>query len=99
MPQYDDRARLRLAAVFLGAFLQSALLGQAIAPRTFRAVAGETRTAALRDGVEPMTVITSTRTTPPLEFPIRVLTASAPEPSALKLVIPPATPPGTYTVE
>ena len=99
MPQYDDRARFRLAVVFLGAFLESALLGQSIAPRTFRAVAGEARTAALRDGIEPMTAITSTRTTPPLEFPIRVLTASAPEPSALKLVIPPATPPGNYTVE
>src|SRR5579864_1133518 len=99
MPQYHDRARFRLAVVFLGALLESALLGQAIAPRTFRAVAGEARTAALRDGIEPMTAITSTRTTPPLEFPIRVLTASAPEPAELKLVIPPATPPGNYTVE
>ena len=41
---------------------------------TFRAVAGEARTAAQDDGVPPMTAITSTRTTPPLEFPIRVLT-------------------------
>ena len=64
--------------------------------RTFRAVAGESRTAALNDGVPPMTAITSARTTPPLEFPIRVLTT---EPSGLKLVIPPATPPGDYTVD
>ena len=43
-----------------------------------------------------MTAITSARTTPPLEFPIRVLTT---EPTGMKLVIPPATPPGDYTVE
>jgi len=83
-------------AVFLGVCLDGTLVAQAIAPRTFRAVAGEARTAALNEGVPPMTAITSARTTPPLEFPIRVLTT---EPSGLKLVIPPATPPGDYTVE
>ena len=82
--------------MLLGVLLESALVAQASAPRTFRAVAGESRTAALNDGVPPMTAITSARTTPPLEFPIRVLTT---EPSGLKLVIPPATPPGDYTVE
>ena len=80
--------------MLLGVLLESALVAQASAPRTFRAVAGESRTAALNDGVPPMTAITSARTTPPLEFPIRVLTT---EPSGLKLVIPPATPPGDYT--
>ena len=85
-----------IAVVLLGVLLESALVAQASAPRTFRAVAGESRTAALNDGVPPMTAITSARTTPPLEFPIRVLTT---EPSGLKLVIPPATPPGDYTVE
>src|ERR1017187_850943 len=85
--------------VFLGVCLESALVAQAIAPRTFRAVAGESRTGTLSDGVPPMTAITSTRTTPPLEFPIRVRTTSAPESSGLKLVIPPATPQGDYTVE
>ena len=84
------------AAVLLGLCLESTLVAQAIAPRTFRAVAGEARTAALNDGVPPMTAITSARTTPPLEFPIRVLTT---EPTGMKLVIPPATPPGDYTVE
>lgn len=79
--------------------LESALVAQAIAPRTFRAVAGESRTAALSDGVPPMTIITSARTSPPLEFPIRVLMTAAREPLELKLVIPPATPPGDYTVE
>jgi pimeloyl-ACP methyl ester carboxylesterase len=62
-------------------------------------MAGESRTATLRDGIPPMTSITSTRTTPPLEFPIRVETASVTEPLALKLVIPPATPAGYYTIE
>jgi pimeloyl-ACP methyl ester carboxylesterase len=85
--------------VFLGFCLESALVAQAIAPRTFRAIAGETRTAALHDGVPLMTAVTSTRTTPALEFPIRVLTTVAPESPGLKLVIPPATPPGEYTVE
>jgi pimeloyl-ACP methyl ester carboxylesterase len=84
------------SVIFLGAFLDSALVAQAIAPRTFRAVAGEARTATSRDGVPPMTAITSTRTTPPLEFPIRVDIA---EPSGLRLVTAPATPPGSYTVE
>jgi pimeloyl-ACP methyl ester carboxylesterase len=46
-----------------------------------------------------MTSITSTRTTPPLEFPILVVTASGAEPGALKLTTPPATPPGDYTIE
>ena len=85
--------------MFLGACLEGALVAQAIAPRTFHAVAGEFRTATLRDGVPSMTAITSTRTTPLLEFPIRVLTTAAPEPPGLKLVIPPATPPGDYTIE
>ena len=93
------RALRACTVVFLGACLDSALLAQAIAPRTFRAVAGEFRTAALSDGVPPMTAITSTQTRPPLEFPIRVQAVSAPGPSGLKLVIPPATPPGDYTVE
>jgi uncharacterized protein (TIGR03437 family) len=85
--------------VFLGACLESALVAQAIAPRTFRATAGEFRTATLRDGVPSMTTITSARTTPPLEFPIRVETTSALEPSGLRLVIPPATPAGKYTID
>jgi len=84
--------------LLLGFCLESTLVAQSIAPRTFRAVAGETRTAALSDGVPVMTTITSTRLMPPLEFPIRVLTISAPEPR-LRLVIPPATPPGEYTIE
>ncbi len=46
-----------------------------------------------------MAIITASRTTPPLEFPIRVLTTSPPEPAGLKLLIPPATPPGDYSVE
>jgi uncharacterized protein (TIGR03437 family) len=83
----------------LGVCLEGALAAQAIAPRTFRAVAGEARTAALNDGVPAMTAITFARTTPPLEFPIRVLTTAGPEASGFKLVIPPATPPGDYTVE
>src|ERR1017187_6622413 len=85
--------------MFLGACLESTVLAQSIAPRAFRAAAGESRTAALRDGVPSMTVITSTRTTPPLEFPVRVETTSVPEPLGLKLVTPPATPPGDYTIE
>jgi pimeloyl-ACP methyl ester carboxylesterase len=85
--------------VFLAICLDGALVAQAIAPRTFRAVAGESRTAGLRDGVPPMTVITSTRTTPPLEFPIRVEAAPVTEPLALRLVLPPATPAGNYTIE
>jgi uncharacterized protein (TIGR03437 family) len=85
-----------ITVVFLGSCLEGALVAQAIAPRTFRAVAGEARTAALNDGVPPLTAVTSARTTPPLEFPIRVLTT---EPTGMKLVIPPATPPGDYTVE
>jgi uncharacterized protein (TIGR03437 family) len=88
-----------ITVVLLGACSQEALVAQAIAPRKFRAVAGESRTGALRDGIPSMTVVTSARTTPPLEFPIRVQTTAAPEPSGLKLVIPPATPPGDYTVE
>ncbi len=83
-------------AFLLGVCLEGTLVAQAIAPRKFRAVAGEARTAALKEGVPPMTAITSARTTPPLEFPIRVLTT---EPTGMKLVIPPATPPGDYTVE
>jgi pimeloyl-ACP methyl ester carboxylesterase len=62
-------------------------------------MAGESRTATLHDGIPPMTAIASTRTTPPLQFPIRVETASVPEPLALRLVIPPATPPGDYAIE
>jgi pimeloyl-ACP methyl ester carboxylesterase len=85
--------------VFLGICLEGTLVAQAIAPRVFRAVAGESRTAGLRDGVPSMTSITSTRTTPPLEFPIRVETASVTEPLTLRLVLPPATPPGDYTIE
>ena len=65
----------------VGVCLEGALAAQAIAPRTFRAVAGEARTAALNDGVPAMTAITSARTTPPLEFPIRVLTTAGPEAS------------------
>ena len=65
----------------------------------FRATAGESRTATSRDGVLPFSSIASARTAPPLEYPIRVQTTSAPEPSGLKLVVPPATPPGEYTVE
>ena len=64
-----------ITVAFLGVCLDGALVAQAIAPRTFRAVAGESRTGALRDGVPSMTAITSARTTPPLEFPIRVETA------------------------
>ena len=84
-----------ITAVFLGFCLEGALVAQAIGPRAFRAVAGEARTGDARDGVPPMAAVTSTRTTPPLEFPIRVETG----PSGLRLVIPPATPPGDYTVE
>ena len=88
-----------IAVVLLGVCLETSLVAQAIAPRTFRAVAGESHSGALRDGVPPMTAIISARTLPPLEFPIRVLTTSVPETLGLKLVIPPATPPGDYTVE
>ena len=62
-------------------------------------MAGESRTATSRDGIPPIAAIISTRITPPLEFPIRVETVSPAEPLALKLVIPPATPPGDYTIE
>ena len=93
------RAFTACAVVLLGVCLETSLVAQAIAPRKFRAVAGEARTAVLRDGVPPMAAIESTRTTPPLEFPIRVLPTAAPESPGLKLVIPPATPPGDYTVE
>jgi pimeloyl-ACP methyl ester carboxylesterase len=86
------------AVVFLGFSLGVELFAQSIAPRTFRAVAGESRTAGLSDGVPFMTDIISVRTTPPLEFPIRVRT-NAPEPSGLRFVIPPATSPGEYFVE
>jgi len=85
--------------VLLSVCLKDALLAQAIAPRRFRAAAGESRTATVRDGVPPMTGITSAGTAPPLDFPIRVQTTSEPEALGLKLVIPPATPPGDYTVE
>jgi len=94
-----QRAFRVFAVVFLGVCQSGALFAQAIAPRTFRAVAGESRFAAWSDGLPFMSAITSTRTTPVLEFPVRVLTDSAPEPSGLTLVIPPATPPGDYTVE
>jgi pimeloyl-ACP methyl ester carboxylesterase len=93
------RAFRTCSIVFLGICLDGALAAQAIAPRVFRAMAGESRTAGLRDGVPFMTAITSTRTTPPLEFPIRVETASVTEPLALRLVLPPATPAGDYTIE
>jgi pimeloyl-ACP methyl ester carboxylesterase len=86
--------------VLLGSGLvESTLVAQAIAPRTFRAVAGESRIAALSDGVPPMMAITSARTTPPLEFPILVRMTAAPELPVLELVIPPATPAGDYTIE
>ncbi len=83
------------SVVFMGGVLSA----QSIAPRTFRAVAGESRTAALRDGIPPMISVDSTRITPPLEFPIRVETSSVLEALGLRLVIPPATPPGDYTME
>ena len=82
--------------MFLGFYLEGSLVAQATGPRAFRAIAGEARTAALNDGVPRLTAITSARTTPPLEYPIRVLTT---EPTGMRLVIPPATPPGDYTVE
>jgi len=84
------------AVAALGFSLSGSLAAQAIAPRTFRAAAGEVRSATQRDGVPPVAAVTSATTTPPVEFPIRVETQ---EPFGLKLVIPPATPPGDYTVE
>jgi len=81
--------------LFAGACPQSSLVAQAIEPRALRAQAGEARTATWSDGA--MTVIASTRITPPLEYPIRV--EVTPGGSGLRFVIPPATPPGEYTVE
>jgi uncharacterized protein (TIGR03437 family) len=89
--------------LFLAACLESSLIAQqdleALSPRALRATAGESRTAVWRDGTPLMTAITFTRITPPLEFPILVEMTSAPRPSGLKFVIPPATPPGEYAIE
>jgi len=89
--------------MFLGACLENSLVAQAIVPRALKAVAGESRRAAAPDGIPSMTTITSTQTTPMLEFPIRIEATieatSAQGPSGLTIVIPPATPPGDYAVE
>ena len=84
---------------FLGAGLPGVLAAQSIALRTFRAVAGESRVADAHDGVPAMTAITSAETTPPLEFPIRVEVVTKSEAPVLKLVIPPGTPAGNYTID
>jgi hypothetical protein len=84
-----------IVVALFGVCVDVTVVAQTISLRTFRVVAGESRTAAVTDGILQMTVMKSARTTPPLEFPIRVLT----EPTGLRLVIPPATPPGEYTVE
>src|SRR5581483_7048176 len=91
--------RRRSALVFslLGTFIASNLHAQVIEPRRLRAVAGESRTATWLGTLPPMAAISSTRTTPPLEYPIRV--EVRPGEAGVKLVIPPATPPGEYTVE
>jgi hypothetical protein len=83
------------AVLFAGVCFQSGLVADVLEPRTLRASAGEARTATWRDGA--MTAITSTRITPPLEYPIRV--EVSPGGSGLRFVIPPATPPGEYTVQ
>ena len=83
------------AVLFAGTCLQISLVAQTIEPRTFRAPAGEARTALWRDGA--MTAVISARITPPLEYPIRATVT--PGGAGLRFVIPPATPPGDYTVE
>lgn len=81
--------------LFAGGCLQSSLFAQVLEPRALRAPAGEARTANWHDAT--LTAITSTRITPPLEYPIRV--EVTPGGSGLRFVAPPATPPGEYTVE
>ena len=67
----SSRLARTCVVLLLGACLGSTLVAQGIEPRALRATAGESRTAAWRDG-GPLTAITSTHTTPLLEFPIRV---------------------------
>ena len=83
----------RRALLLLGLCLEGGLIGQTLQPQALRAPAGESRTATWRRGA--ITMITATRITPPLEYRIRV----EPAPGGLRFVIPPATPPGEYTLE
>jgi len=81
--------------VLVGALSVGTIAAQTIEPRALRAVAGEGSTVAWRGG--NITAILTARTVPPLVFPIRVeldITTSR-----LRVVTPPATPPGDYKVE
>jgi uncharacterized protein (TIGR03437 family) len=91
MNSYVAKSRVLL---FLGLCLEGGLVAQTLEPRAVRAPAGEARTATWRGA--QMTAITSTRTTPALEFPIRV--ELTPE-GGLRFFSVPTTPPGEYTVE
>src|ERR1022692_198275 len=92
-----ERRKLKrgLALAIIGGCLCGKSLAQVTEPLTVRAVAGEARIATLHD--RTIIAITSTNVTPSLDYPLHVVLL--PGGAGLKIVSPPATPPGDYTLD
>ena len=62
-------------------------------------IAGESRSALRETGAVSLASVISSRTTPPLSFPIRVEIVEVSGAPQLQVTTPPATPAGEYTVD
>jgi hypothetical protein len=87
----------KFAALSVAVWLCSAVLGQIQTSITrFRLTAGD-HASLVQDSSARLVSIQSVRTEPPLDFPIRVV-LSDDQQTELRIVVPPATRPGTYRV-
>ena len=94
------RMGIALGALIL--YFQNPLFGQAtrrIEMEPLRAVSGESRDVDLDRRVLSIRSITSIKITPSISFPIRMEFANESGPRRLRLIVPPATPPGEYALD